>query len=104
MTVSRNGDGPLLELRDLVKYFPIKKGALQRESGRVHAVDGVSLAIDEGDTLGLVGESGCGKSTLGRCVVRLLEPNSGEILFRGRPITRLSGASCRSSSRTRTRA
>jgi len=58
MSPSTNGDGPLLEVRDLVMYLPIKKGALQRETGRVHAVDGVSLSIDEGETLGLVGESG----------------------------------------------
>jgi oligopeptide transport system ATP-binding protein len=81
---------PLLEIRDLVKYFPVRKGLLQRQVASVHALDGVSLTIHEGETVGLVGESGCGKTTLGRCVVRLLEPTSGDILFQGRSIARLS--------------
>jgi peptide/nickel transport system ATP-binding protein len=73
---------PLLEVRDLKKYFPVRKGVLQRTVAQVKAVDGVSLTIQPGETLGLVGESGCGKTTTGRAILRLIEPTSGEILFR----------------------
>src|ERR671932_255018 len=86
---------PLLEVRNLKKYFPIKKGLLQREVARVHAVDDVTLEVHEGETLGLVGESGCGKSTLGRCIVRLLEPTAGQITFQGREITNLGARALR---------
>jgi len=72
-----------LEVRDLKMHFPIKKGVLRRTVGHVKAVDGVSLTVRKGETLALVGESGCGKTTVGKCLVRLLDPTSGSILFRG---------------------
>lgn len=77
---------PLLELRDLATHFPVRGGVLLRARGSNRAVDGVSLAIERGETLGLVGESGCGKSTLGKTVVRLLTPSRGAILFEGEDI------------------
>jgi len=79
----------LIEVTDLRKFFPIRKGVLGRTVGQVHAVDGVSFSIGVGETLGLVGESGCGKSTVGRAVLRLIEPTSGAIKLRGRDITHL---------------
>jgi peptide/nickel transport system ATP-binding protein/oligopeptide transport system ATP-binding protein len=86
-------DAPSLQVRDLVKHFPIHSGLLQRRTGWVRAVDGVSFAIRRGETLGLVGESGCGKSTVGRTVLRLVEPTSGTIMVGGTDVTRLgSGA------------
>jgi peptide/nickel transport system ATP-binding protein len=84
-------DGALLELEDLKVYFPIKSGiVLDRHVGDIKAVDGVSLEIRRGETLGLVGESGCGKSTVGRTILRLYKPTAGRIVFDGKDITRLS--------------
>lgn len=81
---------PIVEVRDLKKHFPVKKGLLQHTVGHVYAVDGVSFAIKPGETLGLVGESGCGKSTVGRTLLRLTEPTAGQILLDGRDVTHLS--------------
>jgi oligopeptide/dipeptide ABC transporter ATP-binding protein len=82
----------LLEVRDLVKHFPITRGVVfRRQIGAVHAVDGVSLEVRRGETLGLVGETGCGKSTTARVLMRLLEPTSGTISFEGEDITKVRG-------------
>jgi peptide/nickel transport system ATP-binding protein len=85
----REGE-PLLEVTDLVKHFPVKRGLLNREVDRVRAVDGVSLSVRKGETLGLVGESGSGKSTLSRTILQLLAPSSGSVRFEGREIAGLS--------------
>jgi peptide/nickel transport system ATP-binding protein/oligopeptide transport system ATP-binding protein len=81
--------GPLLEVRDLKKHFPIHAGIFSRVSDSVYAVDGVSFRIERGETLGLVGESGCGKSTVGRTLLKLLEPTDGQIIVNGTDITHL---------------
>jgi oligopeptide/dipeptide ABC transporter ATP-binding protein len=81
----------LLTVENLKVHFPVRGGVLMRQTGLVRAVDGVSLSIAEGETLGLVGESGCGKSTLGKGIVRLEQPSAGKIVFNGRDITRARG-------------
>src|SRR6185437_9534400 len=86
-TAAPRNNVPVLEVHDLKKHFPVKKGLLRRTVGQVYAVDGVTFSIGEGETLGLVGESGCGKSTVARTVLRLLEPTGGEIRVGGKDIT-----------------
>jgi oligopeptide transport system ATP-binding protein len=90
---------PLLQVKNLVKHFPIRSGLLQRVRDHVHAVDGVSFELEAGETLGVVGESGCGKSTTGRCILRLIEPSSGEVWFEGRNVTTLDKDSLRAVAR-----
>ena len=86
---------PLLQVRNLKKYFPIRKGVMRRIAGQVRAVDGVSFEVAAGETFGLVGESGCGKSTAGRSILRLIEPTAGQILFNGRDIRKLKAGQMR---------
>jgi oligopeptide transport system ATP-binding protein len=87
---------PLLRVKNLVKNFSITGGLMAREVARVHAVDGVSFDIAHGETLGVVGESGCGKSTTGRCILRLIEPSSGEIWFEGKDVMNMDRAALQS--------
>jgi oligopeptide transport system ATP-binding protein len=86
---------PILDVRGLKTWFPIRRGLLQRTVAHVRAVDGVDLSVRQGETLGLVGESGCGKTTLGRSILRLVEPSAGEVFFKGRDLLRLSGSELR---------
>jgi peptide/nickel transport system ATP-binding protein len=86
---------PVLDVRDLKKHFPVRKGVLRTTVGHVYAVDGVSFSIPPGETLGLVGESGCGKSTVARAVLRLVEPTAGEVRILGRDILPLTKSEMR---------
>ncbi len=94
--VSTNGQQPLLDVRNLVMHFPLTQGIIfQKKVGAVQAVDGVSLSVKKGETLGLVGESGCGKSTTGRAILQLYKPTAGEVFFNGRDLTKLNGGDMR---------
>lgn len=85
----------LLQVENLKKYFPVSQGFLRRSGGSVRALDGVSLSVQTGETLGVVGESGCGKSTMGRSILRLIEPTAGKVTFEGRNILSLTKAQMR---------
>ncbi|WP_342598981.1 dipeptide ABC transporter ATP-binding protein [Psychrobacillus sp. FSL H8-0483] len=90
---------PLLQVEGLKKYFPIHSGVLGKQSGYVKAVDDVSFYVNEGETLGIVGESGCGKSTTGRMLMRLLEPTEGKVTFDGKELTSVSNTAMRKARR-----
>lgn len=92
-------EAAILEVRDLKKHFPVKRGVFSRTIGHVKAVDGVSFSINPGATLGLVGESGCGKTTCARTILRLMEPTSGAVSINGRDISALSGKALREARR-----
>jgi len=94
-TFQSTSSDALLEVTALRKFFPIRRGFFQRLAGSVRAVDDVSLSIASGRTLGLVGESGCGKTTAGRAILRLIEPDSGEILFHGVDVAKMGGEDLR---------
>lgn len=85
----------LISLEHVTKHFPVKKGMFNRTVGQIQAVTDISLDIYRGETLGVVGESGCGKSTLGRCILQLIRPTSGQVVFEGRDLTQLSGKQLR---------
>jgi peptide/nickel transport system ATP-binding protein len=85
--VNQKRDEAILDIRDLKMYFPVTRGLLRRKVADVKAVDGVTFKLERGETLGLVGESGCGKTTIGRCVLRLYQPTTGQILFEGEDIS-----------------
>jgi oligopeptide/dipeptide ABC transporter ATP-binding protein len=93
---NHSGIKNMLEVKNLVKYFPIHGGIFGKKTGQVHAVDNVSFSLAKGKTLGLVGESGCGKSTLGRSLLRLIEPTSGEVTFEGNSVTQANKSQLRS--------
>jgi peptide/nickel transport system ATP-binding protein/oligopeptide transport system ATP-binding protein len=86
----KQSSGHLLEVKGLKVHFPVRKGLLRRTVGYVKAVDDVSFTLQEGETLGLVGESGCGKSTMGRAILQLIRPTSGEIIYQGKDLTKLN--------------
>src|SRR5690606_33439022 len=94
-SVDVSDDGPILAIENLTKHFPHREGGFGTKKRAVRAVDGVTLHVERGETLGLVGESGCGKSTLGRVALRLLDPTSGRIRFEGKDITTLSPSELR---------
>lgn len=89
----------LLKVDQLVKHFPVRKGLLQRQVGAVHAVDGISFEIIQGETFGLVGESGCGKSTAGRSILQLYRPTSGHVYFKGQDLAAIKGEELRQTRR-----
>jgi oligopeptide/dipeptide ABC transporter ATP-binding protein len=95
VTVPAGPTAPILEARGLVKHFPVRRGPLQTLAGTVKAVDGVDLTLRQGECFALVGESGSGKTTLGRCLLRLVEPDRGEVRFRGRDLLGLSARELR---------
>ena len=97
--VANNDHDTLIQVRDLKKHFPIKRGVFRKQVGAVQAVDGISFDIRRGETLGLVGESGCGKSTAGRTILQLLQPTAGEVQWEGKNLAALSKAEMRRSRR-----
>src|SRR5437763_10902288 len=95
-TTSSGSSDDLLIVENLKKHFPVTRGIIfQKEVASVKAVDGVTFTVKKGETLGVIGESGCGKSTMARCIMRLLEPTAGRIVFDGRDITTISRAEMR---------
>lgn len=96
---NENKDDIIIQVRNLKKHFPIKRGIFKRQVGAVQAVDGISFDIKRGETLGLVGESGCGKSTAGRTILQLLEPTAGKVHWEGKDLTEMSKEALRKSRR-----